>query len=643
MKHIILGTAGHVDHGKTALIKALTGIDTDRLKEEKERGITIELGFAQFMLPSGQQIGIIDVPGHERFVKNMVAGAGGIDVVAMVIAADEGIMPQTAEHLNICRLLGIRKGIVALTKIDLVDTDWLDLVTEDVREFLEGTFLEGAPIIPLSAVTGIGLTDFTSTLEQVIAATDERSDTGFFRLPIDRVFTMKGFGTVVTGTLTSGKVSVGDTIDIMPHGSKAKIRGIQIHGKADESAVAGQRTAMNLQGIDREALNRGDVLTTPDTFEPSLRLDIALHYLATSGKKLKNRAPVRFHIGTSEIMSRIILHDRTEIEPGEDVYAQILLESPAVAMADDRFVIRSYSPITTIGGGTILDPVAKKYRRSLDHAFDQLPLLKNGSTVEKTKVIIDRAGLRGITGRRLAVRTGIPPTGQTKILEDLFSRKEALLLDRDQLSVVSYHAYQRLQGAIIRDTVSYHKLFPLKEGYPKEELRITIGRYIDVKLFNRAVRDLEKEGAITVEKDLIRIPDHRVNLKGELDELRNEIEAIYRNAELTPPSWKELAERYLHRKRELDNVVSVMLQEGILVKINEDMYFHILPFTRLKNDYREFLVRNETATPALFRDLTGLSRKYTIPLMEYFDRTKMTIRVGDHRVLRERTSDESSK
>ncbi len=642
MKHIILGTAGHVDHGKTALIKALTGIDTDRLKEEKERGITIELGFARFMLKSGQQIGIVDVPGHERFVKNMVAGAGGIDVVAMVIAADEGIMPQTMEHLNICQLLGIKKGIVALTKIDLVDQDWRDLVTEDIREFLQGTFLEEAPIIPLSAITGDGISDFISALEQVISATDERSDAGFFRLPIDRIFTMKGFGTVVTGTLVSGKIKVGDTVDIMPQGTKAKIRGIQIHGKAEGSVFAGQRTAMNLQGIDKEVLDRGNVLTTPDTYEPSFRMDILLHYLGVSNKKLKNRAPVRFHIGTNEIMSRIIFPGRNEIEPGEEVFAQILLESPAVAMANDRFVIRSYSPITTIGGGTILDPVAKKYKRSSENKFDQLPILKDGDASEKTKVIIERAGLSGIKGRQLSVRTGITLNRQMKILEEMFSRREALLLDRDDLTVVSYPVYKHLQDKILHETMSYHKAFPLKDGYSKEELRITIGRHIDVKLFNKSIRDLEKEGTIIVEKELIRTPDHRVDLKGDLDELRSDLETIYREAKLTPPSTKELVEQFSQRKKEFNNVLSVMLQEGILVKVNEDMYFHKMPFNKLKDDYRAFLIKHEKATPALFRDLTGLSRKYTIPLMEYFDKTKLTIRVADHRILRERTTNEAS-
>ena len=636
MKHIILGTAGHVDHGKTALIKALTGTDTDRLKEEKERGITIELGFAQFTLKNGEKIGIVDVPGHERFVKNMVAGAGGIDVVAMVIAADEGVMPQTREHLDICQLLGIKKGIVALTKIDLVDEEWRDLVREDIRDFLKGTFLEESPIIPLSAVTGAGLPEFISALEKIVSATDERADSGFFRLPADRVFTMKGFGTVITGTLMSGKAKVGDTIQIMPGQIKAKIRGIQIHNEMEEVAVAGQRTAMNLQGIDKDTIQRGNILTPPDTFEPTVRMDISLKYLPGTRKKLKNRTPVRFHTGTSEIISRIILLDKNEIEPGEEVYAQVILESPTVATAGDRFVIRSYSPVSTIGGGEILDPIAEKYKRHFEQRLTELQTLKSADSLEKTRIIIERVGLRGISARQLSVRTGIPLNKQNKIMEGMFSRKEALLLDRDDFRVVSFSIYKTLQSKILQEIKAYHKRFPLREGHPKEELRTRAGKFIDSKLFNKAIRDLEHEGHIVVEQENIRRVDHSVNLKGKLEDLRENIAGIYLESKLTPPSTKEIMERFSDRKTETVNVLNVMFNDGILIKINEDMYYHKQFIDTLRKDYKEFLLKNKESTPAIFRDMTGLSRKYIIPLMEYFDKTKLTIRVGDHRVLREK-------
>ena len=635
MKHIILGTAGHVDHGKTSLIKALTNVDTDRLKEEKERGITIELGFAPLVLPNGEKIGIVDVPGHEKFVKNMVAGAGGIDLVALVIAADEGVMPQTREHFEICELLGIKRGIVALTKIDMVDEDWLALVQEDVRSFFEGTFLEGAPIVPLSSVTGAGLPEFLQALSDIISTLDERTDSGLFRLPVDRVFTMKGFGTVVTGTLASGKIRVGDTVEIMPSGGQAKIRGIQVHNETAEVAQAGQRTAINLQGTDRTTIERGYVLTRPSTFETSDRLDIHMRYLASAGKKLKNRALVRFHTGTSETISRIILPDRDELEPGEETYAQVIPETPVVAMSGDRFVIRSYSPVTTVGGGEIMDPLAKKRRKHSTPG--EVEKLDQGTGEEKTDIILERAGLEGIPGLSLAIRTGLPPSEQEKILEKMLSGKKALLIDRDERRVISSRAYGDFQIRVLSEIAAYHEKYPLKEGISREELRSTLGGFIDPKLFNKAIKDLEDDKKIIAAKENVRIEGHAVNLKEDEAQLREEITGIYQNAGLTPPLTKELMEKFSGNRKAATDILNVMLSENVLVKLNEDMYFHREALDRLKEDYRALLIKDGKATPATFKELTGLSRKFIIPLMEYFDKTKLTIRVEDHRVLRERS------
>ena len=635
MKHIILGTAGHVDHGKTSLIKALTNVDTDRLKEEKERGITIELGFAPLVLPNGEKIGIVDVPGHEKFVKNMVAGAGGIDLVALVIAADEGVMPQTREHFEICELLGIKRGIVALTKIDMVDEDWLALVQEDVRSFFEGTFLEGAPIVPLSSVTGAGLPEFLQALSDIISTLDERTDSGLFRLPVDRVFTMKGFGTVVTGTLASGKIRVGDTVEIMPSGGQAKIRGIQVHNETAEVAQAGQRTAINLQGTDRTTIERGYVLTRPSTFETSDRLDIHMRYLASAGKKLKNRALVRFHTGTSETISRIILPDRDELEPGEETYAQVIPETPVVAMSGDRFVIRSYSPVTTVGGGEIMDPLAKKRRKHSTPG--EVEKLDQGTGEEKTDIILERAGLEGIPGLSLAIRTGLPPSEQEKILEKMLSGKKALLIDRDERRVISSRAYGDFQIRVLSEIAAYHEKYPLKEGISREELRSTLGGFIDPKLFNKAIKDLEDDKKIIAAKENVRIEGHAVNLKEDEAQLREEITGIYQNAGLTPPLTKELMEKFSGNRKAATDILNVMLSENVLVKLNEDMYFHREALDRLKEDYRALLIKDGKATPATFKELTGLSRKFIIPLMEYFDKTKLTIRVEDHRMLRERS------
>jgi len=363
MKHFVLGTAGHVDHGKTALIKALTGTDTDRLKEEKKRGITIELGFASLALPSGQTLGIVDVPGHEKFIKNMVSGAAGIDLVMMVIAADEGIMPQTKEHLQICSLLGISKGLVALTKIDLVEEEWLELVQSEITEFLKGTFLEDAPIVPVSATKQKGLSDLVKAIYTTVSKIDEKANDGIFRLPVDRVFTMKGFGTVVTGTLVSDHIKTNEEVEILPRNTTVRIRGLQVHNQPVDEAWVGQRTAINLQGIEKSAIERGNVLVRPKTVWPSQRLDIYVEFLASNSKSIKNRALVRLHTGTSEIIARITLLDKDELAPGQDGFAQLVLASKGVVVAGDHFVLRSYSPVTTIGGGRIIDPLPLKHKR----------------------------------------------------------------------------------------------------------------------------------------------------------------------------------------------------------------------------------------------------------------------------------------
>jgi selenocysteine-specific elongation factor len=636
VKHLVLGTAGHVDHGKTALIKALTGIDTDRLKEEKERGITIELGFASLALPNGLRLGIVDVPGHERFVKHMVAGAGGIDMVLLVIAADEGIMPQTREHMDICTLLGVKKGLVALTKVDLVDPDWLSLVREDVREFLEGTFLEGSPIVPVSVVTNANIRDLIAAIEDTASTVGESPDTGLFRLPIDRVFTMKGFGTVVTGTLLSGKVKIGDTVETYPEKTTAKIRGIQVHNESTETAEAGQRTAVNLQGVERETIKRGEILGHPDTLSPAMRFDVFFEYLPSFSKRLKNRTLIRFHTGTSEVIARIILLDRDEMAPGDSVYAQILLESPGVTMATDRFVVRSYSPVRTIGGGAILDPLPRKHKRHHPGILKEMKVLQGGSESERMALILQRAGLEGITTPLLSVRTGIHPTQVGKILQEMFSRQEAVLCDRDVQRVISSSVYGKLQEKLLLETKTYHERFPLKVGISKEELRMTLGDFIDPKLFNLTLRDLEKAGKITAEKETVRISDHCVNLQGDLEQLRERINRTYLDAGLTPPTEKELKGKLDSSFHDVDQILNVMLNEGLLIKVAEDLYFHHNIVQKLRNDYRNLILKEGKSTPATFKELTGLSRKFIIPLMEYFDATRLTIRVGDYRVLRNR-------
>lgn len=637
MKHIILGTAGHVDHGKTSLVKALTGIDTDRLKEEKERGITIELGFASLTLPDGQLLGIVDVPGHERFIKNMVAGAGGIDMVAMVIAADEGVMPQTKEHLHICSLLGIKKGLIALTKIDLVDPSWLELVTDDVREYLHGTFLAAAPLVQVSAVSGQGLSELLQAIANVADQIEDDYDNGVFRLPVDRVFTMKGFGTVVTGTLLSGSIRVGEEVAILPGQIVAKVRGLQVHNRQVEEAEAGQRTAVNLQGIEKAAILRGDVLAYPSTLIPSRRLDVCLEYLTSAGKKLKNRALVRLHVGASELIARVVLINQDELTPGEMGYAQLVLESPAVVMTRDRFVVRSYSPMMTIGGGMILDSQAVKHKRYLEQIENDFRSLRDGTDQERTAVMLCRAGLAGITLRQLAVRTGLHQTAIKNILAEMFAKKQAVLIDKEEMRALAFGLYNGLQERIMAQTKSYHEKFPLKEGLQKEELKTTLGRLVGAKLFHLVIQDLEKGGRLVVDRENVRLAGHVVDLSGELEDLRAALARLYLEAGLTPPASKEVRKKFADRQAQIDNILGVMLKEGLLIKISADLYFHSEVINKLRNDYKSLLIREGKGSPASFKELTNLSRKFIIPLMEYFDTTKLTIRAGEYRLLRDQT------
>lgn len=635
-KHIVMGTAGHVDHGKTALIKALTGIDTDRLKEEKERGITIELGFASLALPSGQMLAVVDVPGHERFVKHMVSGAAGIDLVVMVIAADEGIMPQTKEHLAICSFLGIRKGVVALTKIDLVDEEWQALVTDDIHEFLQGTFLEASPIIPVSAMTGAGLAELTAALDGMAAGLTEHDTGGLFRLPVDRVFTMKGFGTVATGTVIGGIIGAGDSVEVMPRGIPSRIRGLQVHNRPVSQAEAGQRTAINLQGLDKVAVMRGDVLVRSGTMMVSQRLDVRLEYLPGGDKKLKNRALVRFHAGTSEIIARLILLERDELAPGEAGYAQVILESPLVAVARDRFVIRSYSPVMTVAGGEIIDPLPRKHKRLVPEVVRESELLLGGDDRQRVEALVLRAGLGGIAIRELQVRTGLHEDVLRKIIADLARDGGLVVLEGDESRAISASHYSELRQCILHELTAYHEQYPLREGLSKEELRITVGHYINPKLFQAALRRLEEEKQIVVDRDMVRLAAHRVTLEGELEDLRGEITALYNDAGFAPPTLKEVRERFAARKSQAADVLGVMLKEGVLIKISEDLYFHRDVLQRLREDYRALILKDGKATPTTFKELTGLTRKFIIPLMEYFDTAKLTIRAGDHRILREK-------
>lgn len=637
MKHIIMGTAGHVDHGKTSLVLAVTGIDCDRLKEEKERGITIELGFAHFTLPGGRIIGVVDVPGHERLVKTMVAGATGIDILVLVIAADEGVMPQTREHLQICSLLGISRGLVALTKIDLVDDEWLELVQADIIEFLQGSFLEGAPIIPLSASTGLGLPEFVFALDEIASQVEEGYDCGILRLPVDRVFTMKGFGTVVTGTLLSGQAATGDAVEIWPSGMTAKIRGIQVFNQPASSAQSGQRAALNLQGVEKEKINRGDVLAQPGYLKPSRRLDVFLTHLpplTRERKSLKHRARIRFHSGTSEIMARLHLLDREEILPGQSCFAQLFLAAPAACMAGDRFVVRSYSPVTTVAGGTIIDPDARKLKRHVPALLNNLEVLRDGNRGERVLGMINRAGIEGVRLKELTAKTGIRQDELAPLVKAILDRQEAIVIQPEDTQLVAAGHYRALQGKIMTNLLDYHTKFSLKSGMPKEELRGSVGNFVLSRLFNSALLDLEKQRRIIIDQQTVRAADHRIDLGGDLEDIKRDILKVYVVHGLTPPEATEILAGLTGRKEKALELFQLLAKEGLLVRIKENYYLHRDVLGELQERYRKLLQEKGQTAVADFKELTGLTRKHLIPLMEYFDMIKFTIRAGEHRILK---------
>jgi selenocysteine-specific elongation factor len=635
LKQIILGTAGHIDHGKTSLIKALTGIDTDRLKEEKLRGITIELGFAWLDLPGGQHLGIVDVPGHEKFVKNMVAGASGIDLVALIIAADEGVMPQTKEHLDICRLLGIKHGVVALTKIDMVDEEWLELATDDVTSFLKGSFLEGAPIIPISSLTGKGLPEFVKALDTLCAEVPERSSSGLFRLPVDRVFSMKGFGTVITGSLVSGGVRVGDTIMIYPSGIQTKVRGLQVHNQSVDHATAGMRTAINFQGLERTATKRGDVLGGVNTLKPSYMVDVVLTYLPSKKKALENRTRVRFHTGTSEILGNVILLDREELKSGDTAVAQFRLESPVSVVKDDPFVIRSYSPIRTIGGGYIINPVPRKHKRFKEPVLSVLKRLADSPPEEIIISQVRESGLLGVTFSDLMIMTNLPERELEKHLQQLLSQKVVIQVDRDNRIFLHGSLLDELREQAIQILEAYHKAHPLKTGMSKEAFKSNLPDTLGLRAFNVLLEDLTKSNKVVQEKDIIHLSGHRIALEADQRDIRHKIERAYLESGLQPPYFKELVASMGENPGRIADVLGHMLQEGILVKIKEGLYFHKDVIETLKAKLVAFLMANTQITTPQLKEVTGVTRKYMIPLIEYFDAVKVTIRVGDVRKLRE--------
>jgi selenocysteine-specific elongation factor len=630
-RHVVVGTAGHIDHGKTSLVKALTGTDTDRLPEEKARGITIDLGFAFLEEPEGLTIEIVDVPGHERFIKNMLAGVGGIDLAMLVIAADEGVMPQTREHLAICSLLRIKRGLIALTKTDLVEADWLELVREDLATLTRGTFLEGAPIVPVSSRTGQGLNELRAALRELAAAAPSRASDQLPRLPIDRVFTIKGFGTVVTGTLMAGRLRVDDRVEVFPASLQAKVRGLQTHGHAVTDASAGQRTAVNLQGVERTAVDRGNVLGLAGTLVPSVLMDGTLELLADAPRPLKTRDRVRFHAGTSEIMARVLLLETPELAPGKSAFARFRLEAPLVALPGDRFVIRSYSPMVTIGGGTLLDIAPPRFKRKAPALVAHLTLLRDGAPDAVVEEHIRHAGGGGMRVAALSGRVPYGPERLRVLLDSLQAAGRVAAVDRDWY--VHPESMTRLRGLALASLEQFHRAFPLRPGMSREELRGRSGA-ADERVFGHLLDALAAEGLVRTDRDKVRLAAHEVRLSTDQQKVVDRVEQEFRSAAAAPPSPEEALTRAGLAGDEEHELFQLLVQDKKLVRVKDSLYFHAEALESIQGRLVAMLRERKEIGPGDIKDLLGISRKYAIPLLEFFDARRVTARVGERRVLR---------
>lgn len=634
MRHITIGTAGHIDHGKTALVKALTGIDTDRLKEEKERGISIELGFAFLRVGEGTTLGIVDVPGHERFVKTMLAGVGGIDLVILVIAADEGVMPQTREHLHICELLGIRRGLVALTKKDLVDPEWLELVQEEIRTFLAATFLRDAPIVPVSAVSGEGLGELKDALARVSADSHPRLGDGITRLPIDRVFTIRGFGTVVTGTVWTGSLAVGDEVAVLPKGLYSRVRRLQVHNENVERAAAGQRAAVNLPGLETEQIERGDLLCFPDTLRVSTSLEATLALLPDAPRSLANRARVRFHLGTAEILARVIFLDRERLNPGEEAYVHFRLERPTAAMLHDRYVVRSYSPATTIGGGIILDPCPPLKRRRRPEVVAHLKILQQGSTRDRLLELLKNSSTSPLTLPALRSLASLDAENVAEHMRELLSEGKVIVhKGREEETYLHREVYEDLRETLLGLLRQFHAQQPLREGISREELRSRLGRGVSPPLFAQILSDLTEAEEVTQERDRVRLTAHRPQLSPGEAALSKRLETLYRTAALQPPTTDAAFKEVGADRRGAQGVFFRLVEQGILVKIKDDFYLHRDAYEQVKARIVAHLAEHTSISVPTFKDLLGITRKHAIPYLEHFDQIKLTRRAGDDRVL----------
>jgi len=618
MKRVIIGTAGHVDHGKTSLIKALTGVDCDRLKEEKDRGLTIELGFTHLGLPSGAKVGIVDVPGHVKFIRHMLSGASGIDLVLLVVAADEGVMPQTVEHVRICELLGIKKAVVALTKIDLVDKDLLALAENDARGFLKTTIYDNSRIVPVSSTTGEGLEDLVKVIDQAVESLEEKKAGGIPILPIDRVFTMKGFGAVITGTLLSGKLEVSQEVEILPGNKRAKIRGIQVHSRAVSESLAGMRTAVNLQGINATDISRGGWLVQPETFRTTRIIDAIVNLLKKPGKR-----GIRLYIGTAEVLGDINLYT----VDGNDV-ARIRLRDRILATYGDRFILRTVSPMDTIGGGVVLNPYPMR-RFSQDIIRD----LMDDRWDIRVRGIIKDAGIKGVTPSDIFSRFSDQDPHLRDAIDKLIATKDVFLVDPRNELLVSTPLVERLKLRLKEEVGKFHSMHRAAPGIAKEHLRSLVAFNMDTRLFQRVLGQLMDSCDIEEDGPYIRLAGFRPRLAEGLEQLEDRINQILDKSGFEPPRVASLKDRLNADVDVISEVLDFMVRSGKVVRIKDDIYLSSRFAAELADRVRQFIKANVKMAPSDMKKVIGVSRKYAIPYLEYLDRIRVTVRVGNERKL----------
>ncbi len=637
---IIVGTAGHIDHGKTALVKALTGVDADRLPEEKKRGITIDIGFAELDL-GAVKIGFVDVPGHERFIKNMLAGASGVDLVALVIAADAGVMPQTREHFEICRLLEIKSGLIVLTKTDLVDEDLLELVKLEVAELVENSFLETAPVVAASAKTGAGIQGLKELLYKLALEIPARKNDTIARLPIDRSFSVKGFGAVATGTLVSGEISEADELDILPRGRRVRVRGLQTHGKAAKTVRAGQRTAVNLGGIEHAEIERGMVLAEKDVLRPTQIFDAEIEVLKDAKKSIKSRQRVRVHIGTIEALARVqVLNEANEIKQNEKDFVQLRLETFVAAVPNERFILRSYSPQMTIAGGRVLDNSVIKHRRKdvenvRRHLQNYIVADKENDRAKLLKLILETAEEPGATQKDLQARTGWRGEILKKAIAENIEKKTVIEAEN---FYIARTPFENLKTKTISEIEAHHRKEPLAKGILRETLREKIFANLAPEIFKTTLAHLEKENKIKTETDTVRLAAHNLELSAEENLLREKLRRIYQTAKLDVPKLEDVLSETADKnfdKTRVRKIFQLLINSGEIVKISEEFYFSKTEIENLTAKIREFAEpsADRLIDVTKFKDIAGISRKYAIPLLEFFDRERITRRAGDKRIV----------